>query len=103
MSRYVKPNISNGNVSTFTCPNCGVLSTHQALGGRLFPPVVPPVEDQSTWRNGLYIFGCVGCVGHTVFFKDRMIYPTNATGPPAIDGMPKEILTDYEEARNIDT
>ena len=59
------------------------------------------MEDKGGWTDGLFVLDCVGCGGHTIFFKQRMIYPANPVGPAAIEGMPEEIRTDYEEARSI--
>ena len=103
MSRYVRPFNSYKRASAFTCPHCGVLSSHEMLGDRLSPQRASQTSKRrDTWANGLYLLACVGCGEHTVFFKKRMVYPTNPTGPAAIDGMPEEIRTDYEEGRIAD-
>jgi Domain of unknown function (DUF4145) len=59
------------------------------------------LQYKEEWIDGLYLLNCFACGGHTIFFKQRMIYPANPVGPAPIDGMPEEIRTHYEEARSI--
>ncbi len=102
MSRYVKPNNSYQRLSTFTCPHCGVLCSHEMVAGNRIPPLESggAGADESL-TGGLYLLDCVVCGGHTIFFKRQVVYPANRIGPAPIDGMPEEIRTEYEESRRI--
>jgi hypothetical protein len=77
------------------------LASHAMWSGCLSPHVTLTPNNEASYRPGLFRFICSSCVGDTIFFKGELVYPRNRLGPPPTDGMPDDVLTDYQEARVI--
>lgn len=90
--KYVAPTFSSDG---FHCPICGVYS-HQKWGDALW-------RDDSGSRSltELSASYCVRCDAYALWLHEQMIYPASSNAPLPTDDMPKDVATDYKEARDI--
>ncbi|MDX8033482.1 DUF4145 domain-containing protein [Lentzea sp. BCCO 10_0856] len=92
----------------FHCPSCGVFAkqTWAALlkETRLGPGVPVEVERvPGKWlgRATLRIATCQHCGDHSIWRRDRMIFPVDTMGSSAHPDMPVEVRALYEEAAAV--
>lgn len=85
MSDYVPPEYGK---SAFNCPHCGAYSRQ---GWSLRPTKI----------ENLSIASCDNCGNFSIWLDEKMIYPNKSVAPLPSPDMPKDVLIDYIEARDI--
>lgn len=93
MSPYTPPQYLR---SAFTCPHCGAF-TKQSWRKLYFEYA----KGGYTPQNDLMRADCDHCFKYSIWFQQRMMYPTFGTVPPPNKGLSDKVLRDYEEARSI--
>jgi hypothetical protein len=85
----------------FNCPFCGAYSNQ--LWYRTSTNEYHPTKegDRATSVADFALAYCARCLGYSCWYKQKMIYPSTGMAPPPNPDLPKDIKTDYEEARSI--
>lgn len=102
MSFYKAPKI---NESSFTCPNCGVLSgiewrssnVYKSNNGEYY--ITNNVSGTPIFL--IHISTCRACGNYHLWLKDKMIVPTTSNIPMPNDDMPEDVKEIYLEARDV--
>lgn len=84
------------NAPAFTCPNCQVYSQQTwvvAFEQQRTGTVAPYAE--------LHWAICLNCKQRTIWFRQRLVAPVLSSAPPPNPDMPKDVVTDFDEARDI--
>jgi hypothetical protein len=96
MSDYVPPEYGE---SAFNCPHCEAYSRQE---WRYAMHAVADKEGgRSTCIDGLATAFCDNCSNFSIWLNKEMIYPNKSTAPLPSPDMPKDVLADYNEARDI--
>lgn len=80
----------------FNCPSCGAFA-HQKRQGVQYGN--PRVGYRATDNVATTI--CSRCGAHAWWIDGRMVHPLGSIGPLAHPDMPKNVASDYDEARSI--
>lgn len=98
MAKYEQPEL---NKKSFTCVFCETLSEHTwnhrdiSVQGYFYDSIV------SDFNFRISISTCNCCKQKIIWKDENIIYPKSTTAPPAIEGMPDNIKTIYEEAARV--
>jgi len=89
MSDYVSPEYDK---SAFNCPHCGAYSRQEWAKN---------INADNYRIGGLSMAFCDNCKKYSIWLGDKMIYPNKSVAPLPSPDMPKNVLLDYNEARDI--
>ena len=95
---YIQPAL---NLDAFNCSKCHVYSKQTWFNlhaTRKTPTGGVKVYDD---RNFFKISNCECCGFPTIWHEAKMIYPLHSSAEPPSEDMPKDIRSDFEEARLI--
>lgn len=102
MSKHIAPTLRQ---TSFHCPHCGVLSgqtwSEEINCKFLFERPHGGNEWQFYRLNKFLSAKCSNCGQISIWLVDKMIYPLTGNVEMANSDLPEEILTDYNEAKNI--
>ena len=81
----------------FNCPHCNAFS-HQEWA--------QPGTSIDAWGGGttipkLFISVCICCEKYAIWYDQEMIYPISSNAPFPAENMPKDVKSDFTEARDI--
>jgi hypothetical protein len=81
----------------FQCPHCGVFAHQNWYEVSLQEDFgIETAPDES-----LTLSQCSNCEKHAVWINEKLKYPVSSTAPLPLEDTPKEIKTDFLEARSI--
>jgi hypothetical protein len=80
----------------FNCPFCGAFA-HQNWNATEFPVM----GGFSGHVPGLEVSVCERCRRFSIWYNGKIIFPFTGGGPLPNSDLPKDIISDYEEARSI--
>lgn len=84
-------------LSAFNCPFC------HAYANQNWEIPYKPYKGDLVYAisGGFWICQCNHCQEYSIWFQTQMIFPIKNTVPPPNADLPKEIITDYNEAGTI--
>jgi hypothetical protein len=85
------------NKTAFNCPNCGVYAMQNWELG--FSKSLKSSFQKRIAE--LYVALCEHCRDYSIWYNERMIYPSIGNAPSPHPSLPAEIRNDYEEARSV--
>jgi Domain of unknown function (DUF4145) len=92
MTPYTPP--SHG-LTAFNCPLCGAFAKQTWFHAAEYR------NEQANHIQDYQVVHCGHCQKHTIWVKQKMVYPFTWTAPLPNQDMPDDVKQDYEEARNI--
>ena len=92
MTPYTPP---SPGLTAFNCPLCG------AFAKQTWFPAAEYRNGQANHIQDYQVVHCGHCQKHTIWVKQKMVYPFTGTAPLPNQDMPDDVKQDYEEARNI--
>ena len=102
MAEYVSPMLK---AKSYSCPHCGAYAQQnwKSIRGRRkkkAPGV--SIEDLVEYIiKAIYVSKCLVCEKESIWYGNKMIWPTTSTAPLPTKDMPKDVEQIYSEARNI--
>lgn len=95
-----------GMSSSFVCPHpdCRTLAVHRWGSVRNFSVLSNAGETHRKYdyANGAIVGSlCEACRKEVVFFRGKLVYPAESEAPAPTADMPAEVLSDFEEARQV--
>lgn len=85
-------------ISACNCPLCGAYAQTGWYTAKLYKIPGGSFNDD---LDDIIFSGCNHCFKHTIWLKEKMIYPLTGSTPLPNPDLPSEIQDDYEEARSI--
>lgn len=102
MSKHIAPTL---NQSSFHCPHCGVLA-HQQWSDNIYSHYTGRLPNGGQGNTSYQLLNtltakCEHC-GQISFWVDKkMVFPLTGNVEMANPDLPEDVLTDYNEAKNI--
>lgn len=88
MPKYVP---ATREAKAFNCPFCGAYAV-QLRRSVVFGDAIDPDFEQSD---------CLNCRRTLLWHREQIVFPATSVAPQPHELMPEEVLTDFEEARNV--
>ncbi|SRR6266498_437730 len=92
-------------LKAFNCPHCGTYAKQNwwyvVKIDRFFASGISHNIYPRDYVNGFKCAQCESCNNHTIWLREKMIYPSSGTAPLPNPDMPHDVKEDFEEARSI--
>ena len=84
----------------FNCPSCEAFAQQRWYQMRI-KKVEKDFLDKNYISTSTWQAKCESCQNVSIWYDEKMIYPSESTAPPPYNDMPKDVKKIYNEARDI--